>query len=39
MRTDVGEEVEKVKHASIPCGLANWYSHSGNHSGGSENRK
>jgi hypothetical protein len=32
---DVGEDVEKEKHASIAGGIANRYNHSGNLSGGS----
>ena len=31
----VDEDVEKEKHSSIASGIANWYSHSGNQSGGS----
>jgi hypothetical protein len=32
---DVGKDVEKEEHSSISGGIANWYNHSGNHSGGS----
>jgi hypothetical protein len=36
--TDVGEDVEKEEHSSIVDGIASWYNHSGNQSGGpSEN--
>jgi hypothetical protein len=36
----VGEDVEKREHSSIAGGIANWYKHSGNQSGGfSENWK
>jgi hypothetical protein len=31
----VGEHVEKDKHSSIAGGIANWYNHYGNQSGGS----
>jgi hypothetical protein len=31
---DTGENVERVKHFSIVGGIASWYYHSGNHSGG-----
>jgi hypothetical protein len=31
----VGEDLEKEEHASIVGGIANWYNHSGNQSGGS----
>jgi hypothetical protein len=31
----VGEDVEKEEHTSIMGGIANWYNHSGNQSGGS----
>jgi hypothetical protein len=33
--THVGEKVEKNEHSSIAGGIANWYNHSGNQSGGS----
>jgi hypothetical protein len=33
--THVGEDVEKEEHSSIVGGVANWYSYSGNQSGGS----
>jgi hypothetical protein len=33
--THVDENVEKEEHSSITGGIANWYSHSGNQSGGS----
>jgi hypothetical protein len=33
--THVGEDVEKEEHSSIAGGIANWYNHSGNQSGGS----
>jgi hypothetical protein len=29
------EDVEKEEHSSIAGGIANWYNHSGNQSGGS----
>jgi hypothetical protein len=32
---DAGEDVEKKEHSSIVGGIASWYSHSGNQSGGS----
>jgi len=32
--THVGEDVEKEEHSSIFGGIANWYIHSGNESGG-----
>jgi hypothetical protein len=31
----VGEDVGKVEHSSIAGGIAKWYNHSGNQSGGS----
>ena len=31
----VGEGVEKEEHSSTAGGVANWYNHSGNQSGGS----
>jgi len=33
--TNAGEDVEKEEHSSIVGGIADWYSHSGNQSGGS----
>jgi hypothetical protein len=33
--SDAGEDVEKGEHSSIVGGIASWYKHSGNHSGGS----
>jgi len=30
-----GEDVEKKQHSSIVGGIADWYNHSGNQSGGS----
>jgi hypothetical protein len=35
VRTNAGEEVEEEKHFPIPDGIANWYDHPGNQSGGS----
>ena len=35
MTADAGEDMEKDKHSSIDGGMASWYNHSGNHSGGS----
>jgi hypothetical protein len=32
--THAGEDVEKEEHFSIAGGIANWYSHSENYSGG-----
>jgi hypothetical protein len=32
---DAGEDVEKGGHFSIAGGIASWYKHSGNQSGGS----
>ena len=32
---DAGEDVEKEEHSSIAGGIASWYNHSGNQSGGS----
>jgi hypothetical protein len=32
---DAGEDVEKEEHSSIAGGIASWYKHSGNQSGGS----
>jgi hypothetical protein len=35
---DAGEDVEKEQYSSIAGGIASWYNHSGNQSGGfSEN--
>jgi hypothetical protein len=31
---DASKDVEKEKHFSIAGGIANWYNHSGNQSGG-----
>jgi hypothetical protein len=33
--TPVGKDVETEEHSSIAGGIANWYNHSGNQSGGS----
>jgi hypothetical protein len=39
MTADAGEDREKEEHSSIAGGIASWYNHSGNQSGGSsENR-
>ena len=35
MTADAGEDVEKEGHSSIAGGIASWYNHSGNQSGGS----
>ena len=35
MGLDVGEDVEKDEHSFTAGGVANWYNHSGNQSGGS----
>jgi hypothetical protein len=32
---DAGENVEKEEHSSIASGIASWYNHPGNQSGGS----
>jgi len=32
---NAGEDVLKEEHCSIVGGIADWYNHSGNHSGGS----
>jgi hypothetical protein len=32
---DADEDVEKEEHSSVDGGIANWYKHSGNKSGGS----
>jgi hypothetical protein len=32
---DAGEDVEKEEYSSIAGGIASWYNHSGNQSGGS----
>jgi len=32
---DAGEDSEKEEHSSIVGGIADWYNHSGNQSGGS----
>jgi hypothetical protein len=40
VKTHVGKDVEKEEQSSIAGGVANWYNHSGNQSGGfSENWK
>jgi hypothetical protein len=31
---DASEDVEKKEHSSITGGIASWYNHSGNQSGG-----
>jgi hypothetical protein len=33
--SNTGKDVEKEEHSSIAGGIANWYNHSGNQSGGS----
>jgi hypothetical protein len=38
MTTNFGEVVEKEEHTSIAGGIANWYNHSGNQSGGSSEK-
>jgi hypothetical protein len=35
---DVGKNVEKEEHSSIAGGIASWYNHSGNQSGGSSRK-
>jgi hypothetical protein len=35
MTADAGKDVEKDENASIVGGIASWYNHSGNQSGGS----
>jgi hypothetical protein len=35
---DAGEDAEKEEHFSIADGIANWYNHSGNQSGGSSEK-
>jgi len=35
MTTDAGKDVEKEEHSSTVRGIASWYNHSGNKSGGS----
>jgi hypothetical protein len=35
IKADAGEDVEKEEHSSIAGGIASWYNHSGNQSGGS----
>jgi hypothetical protein len=35
MTADAGEDVEKEEHSSIAGGVASWYNHFGNQSGGS----
>jgi len=32
--TDAGKDMEKEEHSSIAGGIASWYNHSGNQSGG-----
>jgi hypothetical protein len=32
---DASKDVEKEKYSSVAGGIASWYNHSGNHSGGS----
>jgi hypothetical protein len=32
---DAGKDVQKEEHSSIAGGIASWYNHSGNQSGGS----
>jgi hypothetical protein len=34
VKADAGEDVEKEKHSSIAGGIASWYNHSENQSGG-----
>jgi hypothetical protein len=33
--TDAGKDVEEEDHSSLAGGIASWYNHSGNQSGGS----
>jgi len=35
VKTNAGEDVKKEEHSSIVGGIADWYNHSGNQSGGS----
>jgi len=35
VRADAGKDVEKEEHSSIVGGIASWYNHSENQSGGS----
>jgi hypothetical protein len=35
MTTHDGEDVEKEENSAIAGGISNWYSHSGNQTGGS----
>jgi hypothetical protein len=35
LTADAGKDVEKEEHSSIVGGIASWYNHSGNQSGGS----
>jgi hypothetical protein len=35
---DAGEDVKKEEHSSIAGGIASWYNHSGNQSGGSSEK-
>jgi hypothetical protein len=36
--TDAGIDVEKEEYSSIVLGIASWYNHSGNQSGGSSEK-
>ena len=38
MTADAGEDVKKEEHSSIAGGIASWYNHSGNQSGGSSEK-
>jgi hypothetical protein len=38
MTADSGKDVEKEELSSIAGGIANWYNHSGNQSGGSSEK-
>ena len=38
MKADASEDVEKEEHSSIAGGIASWYNHSGNQSGGSSEK-
>ena len=38
MTADAGENVKKEEHSSIDGGIASWYNHSGNQSGGSSRK-
>jgi hypothetical protein len=35
MTADIGKDVAKEEHSFIASGIASWYNHSGNQSGGS----